>query len=189
MSFLFDNSTEDNNRESNLLLFTFKYKDNNTDFYPNYQNQENDNNNIYDAPSLILTKAGSYKSYVNDVVDPPNENNKYNQIYNENTKTYDRRSILSRLSDDSKITSCTRRKPHPAIKIANFIANKKYNEEKGFVSKNTAMSAFKVLDTSKNCGNSIKAKRIINFADQYKNDKTVYRPVAKKNEVLKHYIT
>ena len=93
------------------------------------------------------------------------------------------------MSDDSKITTCTRRKPHPAIKIANFIANKKYNEEKGFVSKNTAMSAFKVLDTSKNCGNSIKAKRIINFADQYKNDKTVYRPVAKKNEVLKHYIT
>ncbi len=116
------------------------------------------------------------------MVEPPNDNNKYGQIYNENTKTYEKRSIISRLSDDSKNTYATRKKPHPVIKISNFIANKKYKEEKNFMIKNTAISAFKVLDLSKST--CIQAKKIINFADEYKDDKTVYRPVCKKKEVI-----
>ena len=143
----------------------------------------NDYNTIYDAPSLLLTQqnSGRTNNHNNEFIEPPSEFNKYNQIYNENTKTFDRRSILSRLSDDSKMTSCTKRKPHPAIKIANYIVNNKFNEEKTYVSKNTSLSAFKPLNGNKAI--SIKAKNFINFAEQYKSDTTVLRPVPKRIDV------
>ena len=79
------------------------------------------------------------------------------------------------------MTSCTKRKPHPAIKIANYIVNNKFNEEKTYVSKNTSLSAFKPLNGNKAI--SIKAKNFINFAEQYKSDTTVLRPVPKRIDV------
>jgi len=45
------------------------------------------------------------------------------------------------------------------------------------------MSAFKVLDNSSK-NTSIKAKKIINFAEQYRGDKSVYRPIAIRREVI-----
>jgi hypothetical protein len=92
---------------------------------------------------------------------------------------------MSKMSEESKFTSCTKRKPHPVIKMATYIASKKYLEENDYFCKDTRLSAFQLLQPHKSV--SISAKKIINFSDEVKKDNRIVNPTVMKNPMVIQY--